>query len=670
MLHTATDFVKRSVADHRASLAESHPLTLVQKTDRLLALWKEYIDHVASETRTTNQHAFTSRYETLLWILWSQNREDDVNALEMSLRSTAQNHPLWLAENLDDFTQPVDEDSILFPPLKDFDSLEEQLQQIKTHLADILVIGNRQQVLTSPIEKQAFCELLFRHLSGMLQTRLKRYDIFSPSERTLLELPTGQLWTYLRVPSTSQQGRLVRQFFGVDSLYTTPEQILNPDQMTHLAELDRSLQQIAEFAFQVLDELKCEPADGTLALSAPAQQNVSLARYRAELQGDRSVDRSLIYALVQNPDAVGDLLPVEELFFRILLLRRGLDIKSQFVRTQNGDELTPISTNDTEQFAQFLENKQRSSLPSDVIWGQHISATLGDLVRLDLQSADKIIEPSSDVELLQLVQKLETTQKERNLTLAEQTALALLYVRLQRYEDVAATLDSMELSSTTDLPVREWIIACLAVQYGRSPGSPLQQRGSDATDRLLNFRLSERDSMFLVPILQHFNRAEEAQRILDPLAVTVSAQRLMSELFYRMNSLGDSQKENAAKIAGRILLNPAFLQNTRRITSDVYLFQEAFKLLQRQNRLESVVPMLETRLRSLRDRTDSRILTAQLYQMLDRKEEAKTLALELSLNPTAERERRDMIVRLLVDFGMNKELESMNRLLLEQNQRP
>jgi hypothetical protein len=520
---------------------------------------------------------------------------------------------------------------------------------------------------SSKEEKQAFCELLFQHFNSLLQTQLKRYDIFTASEQTLYALPTSQLWTYLHVPSTSQQGRFARQFFGVDSLYATQQQILNSDQMARLVELDRSLKQIAEFAFYILDELKLEPADLSSAIATSVMQNVSLSKYRAELQGDRPVDRTIIYSLVQNPIAVSNFSPVDELFCRILLLRRGLDIKTQFAGTRTEDRLVPIRGNYTEQLAQFLENKKRSSVPSDRLWSQHISATLGDLVRLDMQSASRTIEPSSDAELLQLVRKLETADGRRQ-TAAEQLALALLDVRLQRHDDAVAMLDSMDLP-TADLPVREWIIARLAVQYGK-PDSPLKQRGSEAANRLLNFRHSERDSMYLVPILQHFQREEESQRILDHLSATISDQRLMSELFYRMNGAGDAQKENAAKLAQRILLNPAFLQNSRRLTSDVYLFHETFKTLQRQNRQESVMPMLETRLRGLRNRTDSRILTAQLYQMLDRREEAKTLALELAQNPTAEPERRQMIVSLLMQFGLQKELESMNRLLLEQNNRP
>jgi len=242
-------------------------------------------------------------------------------------------------------------------------------------------------------------------------------------------------------------------------------------------------------------------------------------------------------------------------------------------------------------------------------------------------------------------------------------------VRLPRFADAVTTLDSMELGVPADLLAREWVIAYLARQRAK-PDSPLMQRGDEAVSRLLNFRLSERDSLNLIPVLQYFNRTEEAQRVEEHLVATVSDRRMLSELLYKTISAGAPQQENAAKIAQRILQNPAFLQNSRRLTSDVYLLESAIKALRAQNQAETVVLALEHRLRGLRDRTDSRILLAKLYLATDRREEAKTLALELAQNPTAEPERRQMIVSLLVQFGLQRELETMNRLLIEQNEKP
>jgi hypothetical protein len=133
-----------------------------------------------------------------------------------------------------------------------------------------------------------------------------------------------------------------------------------------------------------------------------------------------------------------------------------------------------------------------------------------------------------------------------------------------------------------------------------------------------------------------------------------------------MVAAGELQNENAAKTAQRILKDPTFLQNSRRLTPDVLLFKSAVEVLQKQDRLDTVMPTLENRLRGLRDKTDARLLTATLYVILDRQEEAKALALELAANPTAEPERRQMIVSLLLRFGLQKELEVMNRLLLER----
>jgi len=662
LLNQAVSSVKRSAA-HQASLARSHPLTLSektlpQKTDRLLALWSEYVDNAGTGTSadmlTKQRVPFARYYRTLLWILRSQNREDDVELLEQSLAKTAQKYPLWFAENLDALAyhvQPVDDDFPLFS-LVDYTSLERLLSQIKPRVAEILPF------CTDKEERRTFCTLLFNFFRNTLALRMYRYDIFTREEQALFGLRTDQLWNYLHVPSASQQGRVLRQFCGIDAPYATQQQILNSDQMTRLVELDRSLQEMLDFAFYILDAWQLQPSDLSPALFSPAEQTAALSRYRAELQGDRPIDRTIIYSLVQNPAAVGNFTPVDDLFFRILLLRRGLDTKTQFAATRIDGEIIPIRNNYTEQLAQSLANRN---------WSQHLSATFGGLLQRDNESADRTIEPSSDTELLQLVRKLEATDSERR-TAAEQLALALLYVRLQRFADAATLLDSMELS-TAELPVREWIIACLAVQYAQ-PDSPLKQRGREAVEKLLNFRLSERDTMNMVLILRHYQREEEAQQIYDHLSATVSDQRLLSELFYRLNAQGDLQKENVLKIAQRILLNPAFLQNSRRLTADMLLLESTVRLLVKENRMETVVPVLETRLRGLRNKTDARILLATLYQNINRHEEAKALALELAQHPTWEPERRQKIVSLLLHFGLQRELEAMNRMLLERSEQP
>jgi thioredoxin-like negative regulator of GroEL len=335
-------------------------------------------------------------------------------------------------------------------------------------------------------------------------------------------------------------------------------------------------------------------------------------------------------------------------------------MQKKIVGVKIEDKTVPIQENYTEQFAQFLAAKKESASAIDRAWSDYLSAKFGDLLRFEERPA----ESNPDAELVQLVQK---TADGRWQTAAEQIALALIYIKLQRYDDVVSALDSMDLS-TADLPVREWILANLAVKQAKNvePDSVLMKRGDEAAGRLLNFRLSDRDSFNLVPVLQYFNRPQDVQNILDHLSVSVSDHRLLSDLFYKMNTMGSAQKENTAKVAQRILLNPSFLQNARRLTADVFLLEAAVKTLREQDRLDTVLPILEARLRGLRDRTDSRILLARLYLQLDRQEEAKMLALELSQEPTAEPERRQMVVALLVRFGLQKELETMNRLLLER----
>ena len=187
----------------------------------------------------------------------------------------------------------------------------------------------------------------------------------------------------------------------------------------------------------------------------------------------------------------------------------------------------------------------------------------------------------------------------------------------------------------------------------------------EAVDRLLNTRLGTRDLLNLVPILYQLDRHSEAQEILDRLTTAVSDRPMMGELFYTLiRTPGNSP--NAVRLARRILITPTFMQNSRRFMADIYLMELAIQVLQEHDQFESVFPILEMRFRNLRNRTDSRILLAKLYIMLDRQDEARALALELSQTPTADPERRQVIISLLVHFDLRRELESMHRLHLER----
>ena len=658
MIRHAAYLVKQSAAEQHTEL-HSQRLSLSQKTDRLLTLWKEFIENVSPEARAKYGDSFASRYGTLHWIIRSQNRDADVTALEESLRTAAQSDPLWFAENIANLTKPNDENKILFGELSNYVPLEMRLQRIKSGAADVFPFCKDRET------QRAFCETIMRHLLFSLSLHLHRYDIFTPPERGLFALSAPQLWNYLLVQSQSQRAQFVRQLFGVAPPVPSHVQMLNSDQMNRLVELDRSLRLFAGFAVEMLDEFKLTPSDFVSALPAPAAQNVSLIRYRSELQGDRPLDRTIIYSLMRDTQTSGNFAAVDELFFRILLLRRAMDVKTQYLAVRIDDRVMLIRENYTETHRQFLENKQQSSVPLHQSWGNHLSATFGDLLQRDEQAVTRP-EQGSDAELLYLVQKLESADGER--TTAEQLALALLYVRLQRFDDVIAILDSMALTTSSDLLTREWIIADLAMKRA-GPGTPLAQRGSEAVERLSNFRLSERDALYLVPMLNYYDREAEANRILEHLAITISDRRLLAELFNRVLAMGEPHQENAARIARRILMNPAFLQTSRRLTADVFLMESAIRVLREQEQLESVVPVLENRLRGHRDGTDSRILLARFYLVLGRQVEARELALELAQNPTLESERRQMITSLLSHFGLQRELESMNRLLLEERNR-
>ena len=663
MVNYAARLVKRLTALHQTHLRQNS-LTLPQKTERLLELWRELIEHASPKAREQYRVHFTSRLRTFLWILHSQNRDADVVALEQSLRKTAQNDPLSFTKDIIWLTQSFDENLMLFR-LANYEPLETQLHRIITFASDFLTVSEDKEL------NRAVGDILFRNLGGpynlLHSSRLQRYDVFTQQElRSVLETPAQQVWNDLYSPTQTQQGRLVRQVVGVDVPDPVHTQTLTPDQLARLAEWDNSLQQLTEFAFYVLDELKLVPTDFAQPLPMPKVQNVSLSRFRSELQGDRPVDRSVIFSLLQRQETTGNFSAVDELFFRIILLRRVMDAKTKSLGMRVDDRGKSIQANNAETLRQFIESKRLSTVPSDQIWGEHFAELFGDLLRMDAQTANR---PAldADAELLQIVQRLETTDG-RQQTAAEQLALALIYVRLQRFDDAVTMLDAMELTVSTDLSMREWIIANLARKRG-SPDTPLMRRGSRAVDRLTNFRLSERESLHLVSVLRFFNRDDEAQRILDNLATTVSEHRLLAELLNQLISEGESQKENAARIARRILTNPAFLQNTQRLTAEVLLMETALRALGEHNQVESVVPMLESRLRAHRDKTDSRILLARLYLVVNRQDDARALALELAQNPTAEAERRQMIVSMLVQFGLQRELEAMNRLLLEQNNR-
>jgi len=655
MIDVATSLVKQSLADHRAnpvnpgehgdstegteenlraprdSSVPSGVKNLHSKTDLLLSLWKDYIENADAATLKKYKHHFTSRYGTLLWILRANNREADAEQLELSLRGTAQKHPLWFVEHLQDFTQPMDEDLILFLALADDDSLETRLERVKNSTREVLPFCIEKS------ERLAFCQWVFPYLNGLLhEERLKRYEIFVRANQV-----------YIGGSSSTS--------------YAIRTQIQNPDQaLARLVELDKALRPFADFAFDVLDALKLEPSDFAPILPAPTGRNVSLTKHRLELQGDRPIDRVMILSLVQKPDRTSNPSDVVRLFDRLITLFHALDGRARMLVRANEQR------KHAEEFAEFLESKKRSSVPAHRTWGNYLMATLGEQLKTQDQTAANPAQNS--VEYLQMIRELETDQQERALTAAEQLTLALHYVREGRFASAVAMLDSMELSASADLLAREWIAAHLAMKQARTDQA-LTQRGNEAADRLQGFRLAERDAMSLVPILQHFGRHEEAQRTLDHLAVTVSDRRLLSELFYKMVSAGSPQRENAAKIAQRILQNPSFLQNTRRLTADVFLLEETLKVLRQQNRTELVVPALESRLRGLRDKTDSRILLARFYLAIGRQEEAKALALELAQNPTSEAERRQMVVSLLTGFGLHRELEAMNRLLLERSDR-
>ncbi|MDR0522492.1 MAG: tetratricopeptide repeat protein [Planctomycetaceae bacterium] len=669
MINTAVYLVKQSVSDHKES-QNPHvctPLTLAQKTDKLMLLWKRQSGQMS--------YHWTSRYSVLQWILRSQHRSADLQTLDALMVSQINQDPNRFAERFGSLPQPVNEDLILFMELSGYESMEDRFHRFRKFFAAVQTDAMDMQ------EKNAFGHCLFPCFFNhdCITAPSSRYDIFTEPEINLLHRTSDHIVHYLVSPQQDEYPKFVRAFLGVDPPYAVHQLTFQGDQIIRLNELERSLFQFLDFSFQIISEFNLEPQEFEPQTNAPVTQGLSgssrlrgqasmLASYRNELQGDRPIDRNTIYNLIPAP-ARNDS-DVERFFFRALFICRALDTKTRFVVAKNEeDKIIPLRKNCIGRLRLFLETKKHSTAAVERAWANHLTETFGDLLKPVEQPSAKQVKPSPDIELLQLAEKLEKKGKTAALESSEKLALALLNIKLQKYTAAVAVLDSIELNTASDVSAREWIAAHLAVKFAKTETAEpaLWKRGTEAVNRLLNDRLPDKDLLALLPVLKHFNRSKDEQRILEQLIVTISDQRLLTELLYKLRAEGERQKENAARTSLRILQNPAFLQNTRRLTADVYLLENAVKSLRETDQTEKIVPVLEMRLKGLRDKTDSRILLAKLYLSLDRLDEAKALAAELSRQPSSEPERRQMIISLLNHFGLHKELDAMNRQLTEQD---
>ncbi|GHT16581.1 hypothetical protein FACS1894189_0610 [Planctomycetales bacterium] len=654
----AAYLVKQSLRSHKFSL----------KTERreniILKIWSGY----AQTTDTTQINLFerfmVPRYPVLRWFF----KQNELIELEASLDQAAKRHPVWFAESAAELSIPVDENLILFLPLSGFDPLDRQFERMKPMILEAISFCNNDN------QKPLLRDAVVKSLGNLLEpARLRRFDFFTQQERDLLGSPPDSLREMFQVRNQTPQAQFAKRLFGLSEYQKPVPMPLKGEQVRHVAELEKGLYQIAEFAFQILDNLQLGAVrDKQIAFHTKDNVMAPLSSYRAELAGNKSVDRSVLYALLQDPNFSGSYTTVEDFFFRIALFALAMDTKTRNAVAEIDGQNSVLPGGHAADLRRFLENKGRSTSSSDRAVVANLRETLDGLLWKSQPSEPNDTSAERNDEISRLTRQLETLKQTRTLTPPEMLTLALLKARTQRFDEMMTTLDEIELKSSQDTMTREWIAAEIATRTGRGTrvSSESRKRGDVAVNRLLGYRLTDRESLNLIPILQQFDRKKEAQEILDRLIATTSDRNLQTELLNKMKTEGTEQRDNAVKIANRLLRNPAFLRDSRRLTADSYLIEAAVGVLKDAGQIEPAASQLETRLRGLRSKTDSRIMLAKLYLALERSGEAKKLAIELSLEPTNEPERRQMIISLLLHFGLQKELDAMNRRLIEMDNRP
>jgi hypothetical protein len=169
--------------------------------------------------------------------------------------------------------------------------------------------------------------------------------------------------------------------------------------------------------------------------------------------------------------------------------------------------------------------------------------------------------------------------------------------------------------------------------------------------------------------MQFFGMKDQSQQTLDRLITTTNDRKLQSDILYKIDSFGSNQRDNAGKIALRILENPAFLDHTRHLTADLYLLDKAVGSLQKEQKTETIIRSLEERFRTKNNPANGKIILAKFYLALDRQDDAKRTAIDVSLDPPTDTERRQLITSLLLHFGLQKELDTMNRVLTQRYNR-
>jgi len=243
-------------------------------------------------------------------------------------------------------------------------------------------------------------------------------------------------------------------------------------------------------------------------------------------------------------------------------------------------------------------------------------------------------------------------------------ALSLLEAKQKRFDNVMPLLDSIPLKIPQDLRAKEFIAAALGTQDETVEYSD-PQRTEAALNRLLNFPLSDQELFQLLPLLEKTKRNADAHSVLTQLVETTNDRRIQNELLHRLRDVPAEERDNAVKIAQRIFRNPGYFSEPRHFALDSYIFCTAAEVLKKEQQSDAMSEVLKQRCQRIQDKVVGSIVLAQLYVIVGKEDEAKELTAYLAKHPSYESERRNAITALLQHFGMKKELEEMNLLLLE-----
>ncbi|MDR2116663.1 MAG: hypothetical protein LBP87_09830 [Planctomycetaceae bacterium] len=667
-------------------------LTINQKIDRLLEIWETLATSEDAEQIKIFEQKIAPRCPMLVWILKTTERKTDIARLKTTLEQAAQRNPVFLAAIADELGILYDNDTILFLAISGYDSLEKQLERMKTWILNAAEFQNENELLQNELlqnehlqneqlqnktfhfeQRQLLCDAAMKSLCSLLKpVRFGRCDFFDNREREVLEMPTELLRNLISTGNQTSKARLVRRVLGLEM--EPNRRILRSEHIRQISELEHELNILAEWTITFRNYIL---PSSISAQETPAAQNIlknkelpplpkPLLNYQPELIGQRVVDRTLLQSVLQNKIYYAPLSPFQEIFFRIAVIRK---IMETYIKNAEIDTNIKTDVKTQSLLQSCFKNK----------FNEHFSKLIEqeELLRNVLADIPGLTEETEN-EFMRLERQLESVRKQRldrsePSDTAELLALALLKAKAKYWGEVISVLDEMEFKSPLDTKTREFIVANIGLQLEKENNNKnenYRQRTEIALDRLLGYRLSDQEAFNLLPILEQWGRANDAQTLLDRLVISVSDRKIQNELLHRMQVAGEKQKENAVKISLRIIQNTGYFNDSRHFALDFYIYETALKILREYGEIDSVTEQLEVRFKGLKDKTDSLILLANLYLAANRLREAKEIALELAQNPSRETDRRSAITALLQHFGLIKQLEEMNERLLERTTQP